>query len=265
MEQNPYAPPGNDLELPREQSDDEGFIEGGRGVEAGQGWQWFAGGWELFKQSPGIWIVICILYMFIAIAVSLVPFVGQFAFAMLSPVLSAGLLLGCRDLREGRELGASHLFEGFKYAGGLMLLGVFNMVWTAVLGGVGVLLGAGGAFMPQPKFILAGGGDPFAAFASLMTFAGVAFVLGIPVAMANYYAPALVALKGMPPLQALKNSFFAATKNVLPFIVYIMLAFIFAIPAALPCGLGFFVYVPVMIASVYVGYRDVFYAAPRVE
>ncbi len=249
MEQNPYAPPGYDVPSgpagPAGPADDEGFIEGGRGVEAGQGYQWLAGGWEIVKGNVGSWIVICILYMVIAVLISVIPVVGRFVFNLMAPMFSAGLLLGCRDIREGRSFGVGHLFEGFKHASGLVVLGLVNLVWALVLGGLGVVMGAGGAFMARPKLGAVGGAglDP-AMLQKLFLFSAVAFVIGIPITMANYYAPALVALKGLSPVAALKNSFLGAAKNVLPFIVYSIIATLFTFVALLPCGLGLLVYLP---------------------
>lgn len=259
MERNPYAPPVDDQPAGGPPPGDDGFIEGGRGVEAGRGYAWLTEGWDIVKVNVWTWILICVLYIGLAVGLSLVPRVGQIAFSVISPLLSAGLLMGCRDTREGREFGVAHLFEGFKHAGGLVILGLVHLGWSLVLGGVGLAMGAGGIFNAQPRFNTAGGALDFAQLQSFFGFSGVALVLGIPITMATYYAPALVALRGMSPLAAMKNSLSGASKNVLPFIVYCLVTFLFAIVASIPCGLGLLVFVPVTIASIYTGYRDVFF------
>jgi hypothetical protein len=260
MNQNPYAPPGANIQLHPERTGVDGFIEGGRSVGAGQGAQWFTGGWELFKKSPGMWIVLGIVYMLVVVGSSMIPVAGQFVVAGIAPFLTAGLMLGCRDLGEGRKLGFGHLLAGFEHAGGLVVLAGFSLGWVAVLGGVGLALGAGGAFMPPPRAVA--GANPFAVLSAILPFMGISIVLGIPVSMATYYAPSLVALNGLSPLAALKNSFLASIKNIVPFIVYGLLAMVLAFPAALTCGIGLLVYLPVIFTSMYMGYRDVFYAEP---
>jgi hypothetical protein len=260
MEQNPYAPPVDDMRRGTAPAEEDGFIEGGRAVDAGRGAAWLTEGWDLVKGNVGSWILICILYALFAVVVSIIPIVGQLAFPLIAPMFSAGLYLGCRDVREGREFGVAHLFEGFKHASGLLVIGLVHFAQALVLGGVGLIVGAGGAFNTKMPFAVTPGRAPdLSMLQPLAIFFAAAVLLSIPVSMATYYAPALVAIRRMPPLAALKNSLLAASKNVLPFIVYCLLAGLFSIAAALPCGLGFLVLVPVMIASVYVGYRDVFY------
>lgn len=263
MNQNPYAPPGDDLPPPPAGGDD-GFIEGGRGVEAGRGYQWLVGGWELVKGRVGMWILLFIAYAVIAVVLSIIPVVGQFLLQLVAPVLSAGLYLGCRDVRAGRELGVGHIFAGFERAGGLLLLGLVSVVWSVAMQGVGIAMGAIRALGESPKFT--GTSLDMTQIQKLLLYSAVVSIISIPLTMARYYAPALVAIQGLSPVAALKNSFLGAAKNVLPFIVYSLAAMMFAFLAILPCGLGFVVYFPVLIASVYVGYRDVFFVdAPPSE
>jgi uncharacterized membrane protein len=59
---------------------------------------------------------------------------------------------------------------------------------------------------------------------------------------------------------ALKASFFACLKNIVPFLVYGIVGFVLAIVASIPVMLGWLVLGPVFIASVYTAYRDIFYA-----
>ena len=61
-------------------------------AEAGRGWGWIVEGWQLFARAPGIWIVILLIYLAISVVLSLIPFVGPLANALLSPVLVGGLL-----------------------------------------------------------------------------------------------------------------------------------------------------------------------------
>ena len=254
MNQNPYAPPHDDLP-PRPQATGEGgFIEGGRGVEAGRGYAWVTEGWEIFKLNAGMWILVCLVWGLITIVLNVIPVVGRFAFALIAPMFSAGVILGCRHLREGRTFGIGALFEGFQHAGPLLIIGLVHVGWSLVLAGVEKALGIGAAIKPS--------GDPMAVLRQLQplyAFLGISIFAGIPITMATYYAPALVALQGLSPVDAMKSSFLGAVKNILPFIVYTIVTMFCAILAVIPCGLGLFVLAPVMAASVYAGYRDVFF------
>jgi uncharacterized membrane protein len=76
--------------------------------------------------------------------------------------------------------------------------------------------------------------------------------------MALWFAPALVVLRGMAPIEAIKESFLGCLKNVLPFLVYSIVLMVLGIVAAIPLGLGWLVLGPTLIASVYVSYRDIY-------
>jgi uncharacterized membrane protein len=86
----------------------------------------------------------------------------------------------------------------------------------------------------------------------------VALALSIPIYMALWFAPALVVLREMAPVEAIKESFLGCLKNILPFLVYSIVLMVLGIVAAIPLGLGWLVLGPTMIASVYVSYRDIY-------
>jgi uncharacterized membrane protein len=77
--------------------------------------------------------------------------------------------------------------------------------------------------------------------------------------MALWFAPALVVLRELPPIQALKQSFRGCLKNIVPFLVYGLVAMVLTVLAAIPFGLGLLVMMPVIMASVYVAYGEIFF------
>jgi len=87
----------------------------------------------------------------------------------------------------------------------------------------------------------------------------LAMALLIPLMMAYWFAPALVALNGLSALPAMRLSFVACMRNMLPFLVYGLIAILLMIVAVIPVGLGLLVFAPVMMASIYTAYRDIFY------
>jgi len=86
----------------------------------------------------------------------------------------------------------------------------------------------------------------------------VALALSIPIYMALWFAPSLVVLGGRAPVAALKESFVGCLRNILPFLVYSIVVVVLGIVASIPLGLGWLVLGPVLIASVYTAYRDIF-------
>jgi uncharacterized membrane protein len=86
----------------------------------------------------------------------------------------------------------------------------------------------------------------------------VAFLFIIPVMMMVWFAPALIVINKMPLFKAMAMSFKACLVNMLPFLIYsIVMGILFCI-ASIPLGLGFLVMIPVMYASIFTSYRDIF-------
>jgi len=234
-------------------------MTGGRAVGAGQGWTWIAEGFGLFKKAPGIWIAVVIILLVIAIVFAFIPLLGAVATFLLMPVFVGGLMLGCRALQGGGELELGHLFAGFKeQTGNLLVIGALAIGgWIIVMLPVVAIVGAGaifGAMRGDAAGAAALGGSFLLAWL-------IAMALSIPIYMALWFAPALVALRGLAPVAAVKESFLGCLKNILPFLVYSIVVMVLGILAAIPLGLGWLVLGPTLIASVYVSYRDIFGAS----
>jgi uncharacterized membrane protein len=234
-----------------------------RTVDAGRGWNWIADGWELFKKNPGVWIVNFILFVILYMVLNFVPIVGHIATYLLGPVLMGGLMLGCRALDRGEKFEVEHLFAGFKTnTSQLVMLGVFNLVILLLIfcvAAVAVLLAGGGAIFAA----ITGEGITGALLGgALMVFmligALVVVLLAIPLVMAQWFAPCLVVLRNMAATDAMVTSFNACLKNMIPFIVYGFIGLVLSVVASIPLLLGWLILIPVLIASVYTGYRDIF-------
>jgi len=231
-------------------------VMGGRAVGAGQGWTWIAEGFGLFKKAPGIWIALVVILFVILVVLAFIPLLGAVATFLIMPVFVGGLLLGCRALEGGGELEVAHLFAGFKaHTGNLIVLGALAIAgWIVVMLPVVVIVGAG-AFLAALRGDAAG---VAALGGSFMLAWLVALALSIPIYMALWFAPALVVLREMAPVEAIKESFLGCLKNILPFLVYSIVLMVLGIVAAIPLGLGWLVLGPTLIASVYVSYRDIY-------
>jgi uncharacterized membrane protein len=230
--------------------------EGGRTVDAGRGWAWIAEGFELFKKQPGLWIGIVLVFFVIMVVLSLIPILGTIASFLLMPVLGGGMMLGCRSLERDGTLEMGHLFAGFKtQAGNLVALGAIGIVgWIIVALPVIAIVGTG-AFFGAARGDAAGIGAIGASFLLALL---VALAFSILVYMALWFAPALVALRGVAPVAAIKQSFTGCLRNLIPFLIYGLVMFVLSILATIPLALGWLVLGPVFVASVYVAYRDIY-------
>lgn len=246
------SPPGS-------RADDDGFIPNGRRRPISHGWHWIVEGWHIFTAAPLLWIVTAMLFIIISAVAAAVPIIGQLAGIVLTPVLSAGLMIGASEVSAGRPLSVGHLFAGFQQrVGSLVGLGLLSTLF-AVVAVVIVFVAFGGAAM---QLMMKAHTDPLVLTHSLgllFSIGVVAALLLLPLGMAYYFAPALIALGGQRPLAAMRMSIVACLRNALPLLIYSLVLMVLAVLASLPFGLGWVVLLPVLIASLYASYRDIFH------
>jgi len=207
-----------------------------------------------------MWIIALIIIFVVFIAVGIIPILGAIAVQLLQPVMNAGLIVASHSLERGGNFELDHLFTGFKKNfGSLALVGLFFMIGgflilAVFVGIVGTTVGVG---------LLTG--NPEEAFSTIMASA-LAIMMGllvmmallVPLLAAYWFAPALVLMHDMQPIAAMRESFFACMRNFVSFLVYGLVMAFFGLLAAIPFGLGYLVWVPVAMASVYVSYRQIF-------
>jgi hypothetical protein len=231
-----------------------------KSAEASRGVAWLMEGFEYFRRNALAWIGIVVILVVISIAsgvIPLAPLIVQF----LTPVFMGGLILGCRDIGQGGTLKVNHLFAGFsEYAGNLVLLGVLYTLGVIVITIIMVIM----------MFFTLGGLEYFQALVSGDTSIGpshimnlllvllVALLVYVPLLMGFWFAPALVVLENLGPLQAIQDSFVACVKNIMPFLLYGVVGLVFSLLASIPFMLGWFILMPMIIASVYIAYLDIF-------
>jgi len=235
------------------------FVSAGRTVPAENGWKWIAQGWEIFKRKPGIWIALLVIYLVIVLVLAFIPVLGSLANMALGPVFTAGLVLGCRALEEGGELKIEHLFAGFRERfGTLVSVGLLYLAANLV-----IALVAGLTMGSSIVGLMRGDADPgqlLGAAMSVLLAVLIALALMIPVLMAIWFAPPLVVFHQLGAIEALKASFNACLKNIVPFLIYGLILFGLAIVASIPFGLGWLVLGPVLVASLYTAYRDIYFS-----
>jgi len=230
-----------------------------RQVNAGNGWNWISGGFAIFKQSPVIWIVLFFIYVLIGMALSIIPVIGPIVFNVLAPVFMAGFMMGCRALEMGEEIEINHLFAGFKQNAS-QLIAVGGIYLAALIVIVGVVLLASGVDPLSPMMAedLMRGQHGAAASEGMLLPLLIVLAAMVPLFMAYWFAPTLVLFHDMKALDAMKLSFVACLRNIMPFFVYSLISMVLMLLAAIPLGLGLLVMIPTMTASLYVSYKDIF-------
>jgi len=257
VSQSTAPPPQGDVAAPAPEP---------RQLAAGDGIGWWGESWRIFCAAPTTWLGILVLFVVLSIALVLVPIVGSLIHTVLTPVFAGGVMLGCHALARGEPLRVGHLFEGFQ-GSRFAPLCVLGLIWLALIFVVAVImvattfvtLGASGlaAIMDFGTANL-----DYSALASagisLAVVGLIALTLALLVAMAYWFAPALVVLNGETPVNALRKSFAASMRNIGAFLLYGIIYIGLAIVASIPMGLGWLVLGPMVVGSCYAGWRTIF-------
>ena len=260
MAENPYAAPRTRVDDVQASLAEGDFIAEGRGVPAGHGWRWIADAWTFMGDQRWTFIGVILLYWLLVIAVSFVPGLGGLAVALFSPVISGGIMLGCEAVRRGERLEVGHLFAGFqRHFGKLVAIGAISL-------GLGVLVAIVMVAIVGVSFagVFLAGAEPnpeqFAGMGMTIVLAVlIAVAISIPVYMLLWFAAPLIVIGELDVGTALKSSFAACLKNIVPFLIWGVMTLLLSIPATIPLMLGWLLLGPVLMVSVYTGYRDIYY------
>ena len=227
-----------------------------RVVPMGNGWNWIASAWPIFSRAAGVWIGMVVALLLIIIVAHLIPFIGAIAIQILWPVFVGGLMIASRTIDGGGQARFSQLFAGFQQrTGTLVTLGVVWLVVSFLI--VAIVVGITGVSVFG--LMAANPEQVFAAAATALLAALLILALMLPLVMATWFAPALIVFQGMGVAAAMKASFIGCLKNVLPFLLYGIIAMVAGVIASLPVGLGWLVLGPVLTASVYTSYLDIYF------
>lgn len=233
-----------------------------RDVKGSRGAAWMRGGWDLFRRRPAAWAGFALGWLVMTFGLLLVPLIGGVVANFLQPIFFASFAIAARKQLAGENIEMGDLFSGFKRntralanVGGLQLIvGVAIVLLMSVLGlptmaGSGDQLPNFGEYFQQLEgkqwLILLGG------FALLAVMKG-----------ALWFVPPLLAFHDLTTMDAIRWSVYAALSNVGALLVYGTVLMIAFFAGTLPWGLGLAIVIPVMLASAYVGYADVFEVTP---
>jgi uncharacterized membrane protein len=235
------------------------FVPQGRAVPFEDGWTWIAQAWSIFRRAAGVWIGMVIVLILIYVALAVLPVAGAIATIVAGPVFTGGLMLASRTIDEGGEAQFAQLFGGFKHRfGALVGVGALYLAGMAAILLVVVLATGTGVFAAlraeTPEAIMAIGATVLLA---LLIF----LALLMPLLMAIWFAPPLIVFNELGAVAAMQASFMGCFRNMLPFLLYGIVLLIASIIASIPFGLGWLVLAPVTAASIYTGYRDIYFTA----
>jgi len=246
-------------------------------LPARRGWRWLSEGFQIFRKKQLMLSFLVIGYWILMLLVNSLPWVGQVVATVLIPVFSVSLMNACRLVAQGGPLPPQLLFSGFdRNLRALLTLGAIYLAFSLTILGLTVLIDDGLLFRlfvigvrPDEQVLLGG---------NFVLAVEVALALFVPVMMAYWYAPVLVAWHDLSAGKALFFSLVACLRNWRVFLVYSAALLVFG--AFLPglvlgilstvfasAGQQFatvltvfvaLILLPTLYASFYVSYRDVF-------
>lgn len=189
-------------------------------IPAKTGWQWLKQGFVLFRKQPAELSTLFLAYMFINLAMGIIPLFGQVLPLVLIPVFSMAFMQACVSVEDGKKVYPNLLLTGFRSPQfrSLVKLGVFYLV--AAVGAVAAsALVDGGTF-----WNVITGQLPMDSKTIQTTDMTQGMLLSaalyIPAAMAFWYAAPLIAWQGMGVGKAIFYSFFAVRRAGAAFLVY---------------------------------------------
>lgn len=247
-----------------------------RQLPARHGVLWLIAGFQLFRRNPPMMVGLTFTYLLLVLFTNLIPGIGPFLIAVLLPMLTGMLGNGCRLIDKGHAFTVPALVEGIALRRtGMIRLGGLHLLASALLVMVSYAfdtkLELGGSLNEEQAMAIAKEMLVFAALAS-------------PVLMGFWFAPLLTLWDNVPATKSVFFSFVASWRNWRCFTVYSLavVAVGVVLPGVLMIMAGFisesllgvvsvalrmmliFVLAPVLVASVYLSYRDVFHT-PRLD
>lgn len=189
-------------------------------LPAHTGWLWVKEGFSLFRKQPAEISTLFLAYMFLMLAIGILPLLGQILPLVLVPVFSMAFMQACLHIEKGKKVYPNLLLTGFRSPSfrRLLKLGVLYLI-AAVVAVASSMLIDGGTFWQ----IMSGGKnlDAEAIRGSNMTLSMIfSAAIYTPAAMAFWYAAPLIAWQDMGVGKAIFYSFFAVKRAGKAFLVY---------------------------------------------
>lgn len=229
-------------------------------VPFSRGFRWIGDGLAYFLRDPLPWMGAAVVFMFFTL-VGMLAAQAQLAvvmivFLLVSNVLSGGFFRGCDAQARGERFRITHVFSCFAAPAPFIMLSVMTLC--------GMLLIIVFLQMLEPDMVnraveAAQAGIEKAPELDTLR-AHLMFGL-IPLLMALYFAPVLLALHRVRPLTAMQLSLVGVVRNLLAFLPLLLLSALLMQIAILTGGVLLIIVLPILFAANYVAYKDVFRSA----
>lgn len=189
-------------------------------LPAKTGWLWVREGFEIFSKRPAELSTLFFGYLFLMLALGIVPVIGQLLPLLLVPLFSMTFMHACVHVKQGKRVYPNLLLTGFRSPAVRTLLKLGGLYLLAAIGSIGLSsLIDGGLFWQAITGQIAV--DAEVVRNSNMTMAMLfSAIIYVPAAMAFWFAAPLIGWQGMGVGKAIFYSFFAVKRAGKAFLVY---------------------------------------------
>lgn len=261
-------------------------------LAAQRGTWWLLEGFRLFRRNPPLLTALTLLYLLAVQLIMVLPGIGPILLPLLLPVLTLVVANGCRLVDEGRAPSKATLLLGIRGNGvALLRLGGLQLAGAVVLVLLNLAFNNGADPLAQIEATgsvpnmgeLSGKADPTADPAAEAAMLGALMrmmLLATPLIIAFWFAPFLAGWDRTGPLKAVFFSTIASWRNWRAILMFSLAAIVLAgiVPGFLLIAISqisgmalsaafvalrmllVFLVAPVLTASIYISYRDIFHS-----
>lgn len=258
-----------------------------RRLPALRGVFWLSEGFRLFGRNPPLIAALTLVYLLAVQLFALLPVIGPVLLPLLLPAMTLIVANGCRAVDLRQNPGKAVLLSGLSGPGGnfpaLLRLGGLQLAGALIVVLLSMLIGGGAdpfasALLPEAAPTEGEAAADAATQAALLGKLAQVLLLATPLILAFWFAPFLVGWDHVAPLKSLFFSTVASLRNWRAMAVFSLAAIVFAgiLPGLILIVIGqisgmaltaalfvlrmllVFLVAPVLTASIYIGYRDIF-------
>ncbi|GIZ52921.1 BPSS1780 family membrane protein [Noviherbaspirillum aridicola] len=189
-------------------------------IEARAGWLWVKQGFALFRKQPAEMSTVFLAYMFLMLAIGILPLLGQILPILLIPVFSMSFMQACALIEQGKKVYPTVLLTGFRTPAfrRLLLLGALYIAGAVAAVGASALVDDGVFWQ-----VMSGSRQVDEETVRNSNMSGAMMLAALawtPFAMAFWHAAPLIVWHRMGVGKAVFYSFFAVKRAGRAFVVY---------------------------------------------
>jgi hypothetical protein len=248
-------------------------------LPAARGWHWIARGFHLYRRNAPLLILLALNYWLIFFLIFVIPVIGPIVANLALQALSVTVMNGCRAIDSGTKVAADIVWSGFRRnLPTLLKLGALYLATELVI--ALILVFAFGTSMADVFGLAPPAAETTLQDESLLPFLYTALALTLPLFLAFWFAPVLVAWHDIGAIKAVFFSAVAVMRNWRAFAVFGATALLLSavVPGILRAGFGIsehtatlgnvaatllmvLVLMPTLFAGVFMSYREIFAAS----